>query len=70
MKIINVGRKNWDKEPRQFVCSRCDCVFEAEKGEYTARELEPNATEYIVNCPNCGLRIVKTVQHLRRERSI
>lgn len=53
MKIIKDGDLNRLKETKQFNCGACGCVFEADKGEYTAEE-QYNAVDYLCECPCCG----------------
>ena len=54
MKIIRKGDLNRLKEIRQFECSACGCVFEAERGEYkydySQRE---DYGWYEIQCPTC-----------------
>jgi hypothetical protein len=52
MKIINEGVK--PVSARQFECPDCHCIFEAERGEYTAITEEFMGTEYHAVCPFCG----------------
>lgn len=60
MKIIKQGLTKEQlekrlKQTKRFECDKCNCVFEADKGEYEEEQ------DYIYitrtcTCPNCGNR--------------
>lgn len=52
MKIIQDGNPDKLKEIVRFTCKKCDCIFEAEKGEYKT-DSQYNETYYICECPFC-----------------
>lgn len=52
MKIIKKG--NLDRNnPKRFECSKCGCVFEANKDEYKAGN-QYNDIYYFAICPCCN----------------
>ena len=53
MTIIREGNLDLLKEVKRFYCRRCQCVFDAEKTEYTT-ENQYNETYYKCTCPTCG----------------
>lgn len=61
MKIIKQGKSKEEletllKQTKRFACTLCDCIFEADLGEYKY-EQDDIYTSYYCECPNCG-RIV------------
>ena len=61
MKIIKQGKSKEEidritKRVRQFKCSICDCVFEADNTEYKHQFYQKEATDWWeCKCPNCGM---------------
>lgn len=56
MKILKQGKIN--KNPKQFNCPICDCVFEADVNEYC--QFTPTDKQFFVtDCPCCGTRVYK-----------
>lgn len=58
MKIIRQGKSKEEiekllKQTKRFACTLCDCIFEADLGEYKYEE-EYIYTSYYCECPNCG----------------
>lgn len=56
MRIIKKGNKDKLKETKHFLCSRCGCEFEADKGEYGVGE-QYNEIYFYHSCPTCGKTI-------------
>lgn len=58
MQIIKHGEPCAFPEVRTFDCSKCGCVFAAERGEY---EVEFRRNDYIYKavCPECGCKTVR-----------
>ena len=58
MQIIKPGNlekiKQLQKATKRFKCSYCDCVFEADKGEYTPGSGLQWDWEASAECPCCG----------------
>ena len=52
MKIIKQGNPEIINKPKKFHCSRCDCVFEADKSEYKAGN-QYNDIYFYAECPCC-----------------
>lgn len=67
MKIIKQGKSKEEvdriiKRVRQFECSICGCVFEADDTEYKYRFYQIDATEWWeCKCPNCGKLTNKSI---------
>ena len=53
MEIIKNGDLSKLKETRTFECSRCGCVFKANKDEYS-HGIEYCEHYYHCKCPTCG----------------
>lgn len=53
MKIIKPGDINLLKATKRFMCKKCGCIFEADKGEYRS-DSQYNEIYYISTCPTCG----------------
>ncbi len=49
MRILIQGIPDWDPT-RQFGCTSCGCVFEADSGEYSFLQRDG----YVCICPCCG----------------
>ena len=67
MKIITQGKSLEEverirKKTKRFGCSTCNCVFEADEGEYNAEE-EYTFVSYFCICPNCGDRAYEQMRH-------
>lgn len=59
MKIVKQGMSKAKIEKiknivKRFKCRTCECIFEADKDEYSIRQCDYNETEYYCICPNCG----------------
>lgn len=56
MEIIRQG--NTYKTKKQFVCTRCGCIWNAEKGEYNVTSqlgvMHDGMKAYNMKCPCCG----------------
>ena len=52
MKIIKQGNPEIINKPKKFSCSRCGCVFEADKNEYKAGN-QYNDIYFYAECPCC-----------------
>lgn len=53
MKIIKHGNK---LVTRRFVCPVCECVFDADYGEYVESNIY--GTEFYCNCPECHAAVI------------
>lgn len=53
MKIIKEGNLNKFMRVKRFVCGYCDCIFTANKDEYTVGS-QYNEEYYYCKCPCCG----------------
>ena len=53
MKIIKQGNLDKLMKVKRFVCSYCDCIFTANKDEYTIGS-QYNEEYYYCKCPCCG----------------
>ena len=52
MKIIKPGKQlGKETTERRFRCPICECVFDADKGEYKVNFI--NVPFYFCTCPNC-----------------
>lgn len=52
IKIIKPGRQG---EIKRFTCSRCGCVFEADRDDYEKRRDDFRMEIYVLAaCPSCG----------------
>ena len=67
MKIIKQGKSQDEvnriiKQVRQFECSICGCVFEADDTEYKYQFSQREGTEWWeCKCPNCGKLTNKSI---------
>ena len=53
MKIIKEGNLNKLMKVKRFVCKYCDCIFTANKDEYTT-DSQYNEQYYYCKCPCCS----------------
>lgn len=64
MKIIKAGNlekiKQLEKGTKQFKCPFCDCVFEADKGEYSNGSRQCWDWEASAECPCCNRTAYET----------
>ena len=51
IKIIKPGKI--PDTTKRFECSRCGCIFEADKGDYADRDIWTHP-EYFAGCPSYG----------------
>lgn len=51
MKIIKHGKT------KRFVCSCCECVFDAGKNEYETTVFDNGETYFKAECPDCKLLV-------------
>lgn len=56
IKIIKPGRPG---EIKRFTCSRCGCVFEADRQDYEEVHILSNGYYLKIDCPCCGYIIHK-----------
>lgn len=67
MKILKQGKSKEEidrtiKQVRQFECSTCGCVFEADKTEYKHQFYQRDDEEWWeCKCPNCGKLTNKSI---------
>ena len=67
MKILKQGKTKEEveriiKQTRQFECTICGCIFEADNTEYKHQCCQREATEwYECECPNCGKYTSKSI---------
>ena len=67
MKILKQGKSKEEvariiKQVRQFECSTCGCVFEADNTEYKYQFCQREAEEWWeCECPNCGKLTRKSI---------
>ena len=53
IRIIQAGNMDLLKETIQFECPYCNCIFEADKGDYT-KESQKNELYAWCICPTCS----------------
>ena len=53
IKIIKDGSLKKMNETKRFICSKCDCIFEADNSSYTRNNWR-NESYITAICPFCG----------------
>lgn len=60
IKIIREGKPEVLKMLRdtcKFTCGFCDCIFEADRKDYSITRETPYVVKYSCKCPQCGVTI-------------
>ena len=58
MKILQEGNPR-KHEIKRFRCLNCDCIFEADKGEYQTKKYPPYGFTHSCKCPCCGEEVIE-----------
>lgn len=55
IKILHPGNDERLKGTKTFLCTECECLFKADKKDYTT-DSQYNMTYYTCVCPYCGYK--------------
>ena len=61
MQIIKKGNLDKLKEPIQFECHRCGCIFVADNTEYNKRFDQRGGDWAEIHCPTCKMLVQQDI---------
>lgn len=63
IRIIQAGDMNLLKETLRFDCPYCNCIFEADKGDYTKEGNNKNEFYAYCICPTCSKTVYVSLDY-------